>query len=89
VIDEPVCIDPGDGRQVTAVQWIEVSSPAPSSHDDLTYQGTLFWTKPGSAHFHSNGVTKSVRLGQVGNWAGCNALGVCVGMSQSLIREHI
>jgi hypothetical protein len=54
---------------------------------DLTEQGTLFWTKPGSAHFHSNGVTKNVRLGQVGNWAGCNALGVCVGMSQSLIND--
>ena len=24
VVDEPICMDAGDGRQVTAVQWIEV-----------------------------------------------------------------
>jgi hypothetical protein len=25
VIEDPSCIDPGDGRQVTGVQWIEAS----------------------------------------------------------------
>jgi hypothetical protein len=79
VIDEPVCIDAGDGRQVTAVQWIEVGVLL-QFLQHLTYQGTLFWTKPGSAHFNTSQGLKNVRFSQVGNWAGCNALGVCVGM---------
>jgi hypothetical protein len=59
-----------DGRVMTALQFVEVDSTV-----------LLVWAKSGSVHFkHPSWPSpKMVRLRRVGNWAGCNALGTCVG----------
>lgn len=80
-------IDQGDKRQVAALSWLDASH-LPRQRDDFAddAQGVLVWTKPGSVHLwnerqarvNGSGVS-TIRLDKVGNWAGCNGLGPCVG----------
>ncbi|ORX36679.1 transcription factor IIIC subunit delta N-term-domain-containing protein [Kockovaella imperatae] len=65
-------VDGGDRRQITALQWIE---------------SVLVWTKSSSVHLWSSREesvgwkgTKIIRLDRVGNWAGANPLGACIGI---------
>ncbi|WWC94150.1 hypothetical protein V866_000989 [Kwoniella sp. B9012] len=70
-----VMIDRGDKRHITSIKWI----------DDA-----LIWTKSGTIHIfapegnqtvHWSG-TVSLRLDRVGNWAGANGLGPCIGINR-------
>nr|XP_018263108.1 uncharacterized protein I303_04599 [Kwoniella dejecticola CBS 10117]OBR85266.1 hypothetical protein I303_04599 [Kwoniella dejecticola CBS 10117] len=69
-------IDKGDKRHISSVRWIE---------------DVLIWTKSGTVHLYApeengtvqwNGIV-NLRLERVGNWAGANALGPCVGINRA------
>ena len=94
-------VDTGDKRQISSLRWSDVSCAASvfPLGGELTSQGILVWTKPGSVHLWNGddddddkkypwtGV-QIIVLERVGNWAGCNALGACVGMCPTS-RHHI
>ncbi|WVW83875.1 hypothetical protein I302_105897 [Kwoniella bestiolae CBS 10118] len=74
-VQPALMIDRGDERHIGSIKWI----------DDV-----LVWTKSGSVHIFApegnqtvqwNGIV-SLKLERVGNWAGANGIGPCIGISR-------
>lgn len=80
-------VDAGDGRGITAIAWLTVGAFYSAPLTPLNRQGILVWTKPGSVHLRPDDKderfswreTRSIVLGQIGNWAGATPYTNCIG----------